>query len=146
MAAVICMLYCCPPCWRHKMKLLIYQSIYAPLLTWGHELWVVTERRRSWILATSDSYFNTYISVPCGLLISLNYYCVNNMHVIVFPFQNKLPVMLKHHSTPSCSLLIWLFSSYLDNTPLATYTKQFLVSSGSWMPKNLYNLSLCLSC
>ncbi|KAK3519394.1 hypothetical protein QTP70_027533 [Hemibagrus guttatus] len=29
-----------------KAKLLIYQSIYAPTLTYGHELWVMTERVR----------------------------------------------------------------------------------------------------
>jgi len=28
-----------------KMKLSIYRSIYIPTLTYGHELWVVTERR-----------------------------------------------------------------------------------------------------
>lgn len=27
-----------------KEKLSIYQSIYVPTLTYGHELWVVTER------------------------------------------------------------------------------------------------------
>ncbi|KAK3526805.1 hypothetical protein QTP70_033550 [Hemibagrus guttatus] len=30
-----------------KAKLLIYQSIYVPTLTYGHELWVMTERVRS---------------------------------------------------------------------------------------------------
>ncbi|KAK3509747.1 hypothetical protein QTP70_008379 [Hemibagrus guttatus] len=30
-----------------KAKLLIYQSIYVPTLTYGHELWVMTERIRS---------------------------------------------------------------------------------------------------
>lgn len=30
----------------------IYQSIYILTLTYGHELWVVTERMRSWTQAT----------------------------------------------------------------------------------------------
>ncbi|KAI3353426.1 hypothetical protein L3Q82_019953 [Scortum barcoo] len=30
-----------------KAKLLIYRSIYVPTLTYGHELWVMTERTRS---------------------------------------------------------------------------------------------------
>ncbi|KAK3544846.1 hypothetical protein QTP86_027521 [Hemibagrus guttatus] len=34
-----------------KAKLLIYQSIYVPTLTYGHELWVMTERVRSRIQA-----------------------------------------------------------------------------------------------
>jgi len=32
-----------------KAKLSIYRSIYVPSLTYGHEIWVVTERMRSWI-------------------------------------------------------------------------------------------------
>ncbi|KAK3509856.1 hypothetical protein QTP70_015863 [Hemibagrus guttatus] len=38
-----------------KAKLSIYQSIYAPALTYGHELWVMTERwaGASWYLATT---------------------------------------------------------------------------------------------
>ncbi|KAF7652554.1 hypothetical protein LDENG_00095270 [Lucifuga dentata] len=34
-----------------KARLSIYQSIYVPILTYGHELWVVTEKTRSWIQA-----------------------------------------------------------------------------------------------
>jgi len=34
-----------------KAKLLIYRSIYVPTLTYGHKLWVVTERTRLWIQA-----------------------------------------------------------------------------------------------
>ncbi|KAK3549788.1 hypothetical protein QTP86_008027 [Hemibagrus guttatus] len=34
-----------------KAKLSIYQSIYVPTLTYGHELWVMTERIRSRIQA-----------------------------------------------------------------------------------------------
>ena len=30
-----------------KAKLSIYQSIYIPTLTCGHELWIVTERKTS---------------------------------------------------------------------------------------------------
>ncbi|KAI3376768.1 hypothetical protein L3Q82_000370 [Scortum barcoo] len=37
-----------------RAKLLIYRSVYAPTLTYGHELWVVTERTRSWIQAASS--------------------------------------------------------------------------------------------
>ncbi|KAK3546788.1 hypothetical protein QTP86_001940 [Hemibagrus guttatus] len=39
-----------------KAKLLIYQSIYVPTLTYGHELWVMTERVRSWIQAAEMSF------------------------------------------------------------------------------------------
>jgi hypothetical protein len=34
-----------------KAKLSIYRSIYVPTLTYGHELWVMTERKRSRIQA-----------------------------------------------------------------------------------------------
>ena len=30
-----------------KAKLSLYQSIYVPALTYGHRLWIVTERMRS---------------------------------------------------------------------------------------------------
>ncbi|GAA6099878.1 uncharacterized protein LOC111191400, partial [Tachysurus ichikawai] len=39
-----------------KAKLSIYQSIYVPTLTYGHELWVMTERTRSWIQAAEMSF------------------------------------------------------------------------------------------
>ncbi|KAK3553558.1 hypothetical protein QTP70_004565 [Hemibagrus guttatus] len=39
-----------------KAKLSIYQSIYAPTLTHGHELWVMTERIRSRIQAAEMSF------------------------------------------------------------------------------------------
>ncbi|KAK3544435.1 hypothetical protein QTP86_012124 [Hemibagrus guttatus] len=39
-----------------KAKLLIYQSIYVPTLTYGHELWVMTERVRARIHATEMSF------------------------------------------------------------------------------------------
>ncbi|KAK3557834.1 hypothetical protein QTP86_003172 [Hemibagrus guttatus] len=39
-----------------KAKLSIYQSIYVPTLTYGHELWVMTERVRSWIQAAEMSF------------------------------------------------------------------------------------------
>ncbi|KAK3572533.1 hypothetical protein QTP86_034321, partial [Hemibagrus guttatus] len=39
-----------------KAKLSIYQSIYAPTLTYGHELWVMTERVRSRIQAAKMSF------------------------------------------------------------------------------------------
>lgn len=35
----------------HKVKLLIYSSVYVLTLTSGHELWVVTEQTRSRIQA-----------------------------------------------------------------------------------------------
>ncbi|KAK3553016.1 hypothetical protein QTP86_031158, partial [Hemibagrus guttatus] len=40
-----------------KAKLSNYQSIYVPTLTYGHELWVMTERVRSWIQAAEMSFF-----------------------------------------------------------------------------------------
>ncbi|XP_048857101.1 uncharacterized protein LOC125724452 [Brienomyrus brachyistius] len=39
-----------------KAKLSIYQSIYVPTLTYGHELWVVTERTRSRMQAAEMSF------------------------------------------------------------------------------------------
>ncbi|KAM4551690.1 putative transposon-derived protein F52C9.6 isoform 1-T3 [Odontesthes bonariensis] len=39
-----------------KAKLSIYRSIYVPILTYGHELWVVTERTRSRIQAAEMSF------------------------------------------------------------------------------------------
>ncbi|KAK3551381.1 hypothetical protein QTP70_016644 [Hemibagrus guttatus] len=41
-----------------KAKLSIYQSIYAPTLTYGHELWVMTERVRSPIQAAEMSFLH----------------------------------------------------------------------------------------
>lgn len=35
-------------------NLWVYQSISVPALTWGHELWVVTERMRSEMVRSSD--------------------------------------------------------------------------------------------
>ena len=40
-----------------KAKLSIYWSIYVPTLTYGHELWVVTERMRSRIQVAQMSFF-----------------------------------------------------------------------------------------
>ncbi len=39
-----------------KTKLSIYRSIYVPTLTYGHELWVMTERTRSRIQAAEMSF------------------------------------------------------------------------------------------
>ncbi len=39
-----------------KAKLSIYRSIYVPTLTYGHELWVMTERTRSRIQASKMSF------------------------------------------------------------------------------------------
>ncbi len=39
-----------------KAKLSIYQSIYMPTLTYGHELWVMTERTRSLIQVAEMSF------------------------------------------------------------------------------------------
>ena len=41
-----------------KAKLSIYQSIYVLTLTYGHELWVVTERMRSRIQAAKMSFLS----------------------------------------------------------------------------------------
>ena len=42
---------------REKAKLSIYWSIFAPTLTNGHELWVVTKRTRSRVQATAEISF-----------------------------------------------------------------------------------------
>ena len=39
-----------------KAKLSIYQSIFVPALTYGHELWVMTERTRSGVQAAEMSF------------------------------------------------------------------------------------------
>ncbi|KAI3358013.1 hypothetical protein L3Q82_003033 [Scortum barcoo] len=39
-----------------KVKLSIYWSVYGPTLTYGHELWVMTERTRSRIQAAEMSF------------------------------------------------------------------------------------------
>ena len=39
-----------------KAKLLIYQSIFIPALTYGHELWVVTEITRLRVQADEISF------------------------------------------------------------------------------------------
>ncbi|KAK3508726.1 hypothetical protein QTP70_004271 [Hemibagrus guttatus] len=41
-----------------KAKLSIYQSIYVPTLTYGHKLWVMTERVRSQIQAAKMSFLH----------------------------------------------------------------------------------------
>ncbi|KAI3351626.1 hypothetical protein L3Q82_020238 [Scortum barcoo] len=40
-----------------KAKLSIYRSIYVPTLTYGHELWVMTERTRSQLLTGGRNEF-----------------------------------------------------------------------------------------
>ncbi|KAK0142203.1 hypothetical protein N1851_020089 [Merluccius polli] len=42
-----------------KAKLSIYQSIFVPALTYGHELWVVPERTRSRVQAAEMSFLRT---------------------------------------------------------------------------------------
>ncbi|KAL1263714.1 hypothetical protein QQF64_006453, partial [Cirrhinus molitorella] len=44
-----------------KAKLSIYQSIYVPTLTYGHELWVMTERTRSRIQAAEMSFLRRVV-------------------------------------------------------------------------------------
>ncbi|KAK3564674.1 hypothetical protein QTP86_024821 [Hemibagrus guttatus] len=44
-----------------KAKLSIYQSIYVPTLTYGHELWVMTERVRSQIQAAEMSFLRRVV-------------------------------------------------------------------------------------
>ena len=70
-----------------KAKLSIYQSIYVPTLTYGHELWVVTERTRSRVQAKFKCYLYTgkssafgnsyillsmcYVEIDCILILTL---------------------------------------------------------------------------
>ncbi|KAK3510350.1 hypothetical protein QTP70_004939 [Hemibagrus guttatus] len=44
-----------------KAKLSIYQSIYVPTLTYGHELWDMTERTRSQIQAAEMSFLRRVV-------------------------------------------------------------------------------------
>ncbi|KAK3513744.1 hypothetical protein QTP70_028732 [Hemibagrus guttatus] len=48
-----------------KAKLSIYQSIYVPTLTYGHELWVMTEMIRSRIQAAKMSFLRRVVG--CSL-------------------------------------------------------------------------------
>ena len=41
-----------------KAKLSIYRSVYVPILTYGHELWVMTERMRSRVQAAKSILFS----------------------------------------------------------------------------------------
>ncbi|XP_061769787.1 uncharacterized protein LOC133560831 [Nerophis ophidion] len=41
-----------------KAKLAIYRSIYVPILTYGHELWVMTERTRSQVQVAEMSFLH----------------------------------------------------------------------------------------
>ena len=41
-----------------KARLSAYQSIFVPTLTYGHKLWVVTERTRSWVQAAEMSFLH----------------------------------------------------------------------------------------
>jgi len=36
-----------------KAKLSIYWSVYVPTLTYGHELWVATEKEQGWVAGLS---------------------------------------------------------------------------------------------
>ncbi|KAK3536250.1 hypothetical protein QTP86_000153 [Hemibagrus guttatus] len=47
-----------------KAKLSIYQSIYVPTLTYGHELWVMTKRVRSQIQAAKMSFLRRVAGAP----------------------------------------------------------------------------------
>ncbi|KAI3365255.1 hypothetical protein L3Q82_010343, partial [Scortum barcoo] len=47
-----------------KAKLSIYRSIYIPTLTYGHELWVMTERTRSRIQAAEMSFLRRVVGTP----------------------------------------------------------------------------------
>ena len=40
-----------------KAKLSIYWSIFVPTLTYGHEIWVVSKRMRSWIQVAEMGFF-----------------------------------------------------------------------------------------
>lgn len=46
----------CGHAWSLKLKLGIYQPIYAPALTFSLELWVMTERMKLQILAFEISF------------------------------------------------------------------------------------------
>ncbi|XP_061894160.1 solute carrier family 25 member 55a isoform X1 [Entelurus aequoreus] len=46
-----------------KAKLSIYRSIYVPILTYGHELWVMTERTRSRVQAAQMSFLRRVVGL-----------------------------------------------------------------------------------
>lgn len=42
-----------------ETKISVYQSVYFPVLTYGHYLWVVTERKESWIQVAKMSFLRS---------------------------------------------------------------------------------------
>ncbi|KAK0141060.1 hypothetical protein N1851_021942 [Merluccius polli] len=52
-----------------KAKLSIYQSIFVPALTYGHVLWVVTERTRSRVQAAEMSFLCKLGCLPDASLV-----------------------------------------------------------------------------
>lgn len=51
----------------NKPKLLIYQSVYSPTVTYSQELWVMTEKTRSWIQAAKMSFLRRdYVTISLG--------------------------------------------------------------------------------
>lgn len=59
LSTVIRLLFCSVAMTRElswKAKLLIYCSVYIPALTWGHELWIITDRTRPWTQRTETGF------------------------------------------------------------------------------------------
>lgn len=54
-----------------KAKFSIYWPVYVPTLTCGHELWVVTERTRSWIQAAEISFLRRVAGLSFSDTMSL---------------------------------------------------------------------------
>ncbi|KAK3541273.1 hypothetical protein QTP86_019410, partial [Hemibagrus guttatus] len=89
-----------------KAKLSIYQSIYVPTLTYGHELWVMTER----VALTLDTRPKTTFSTASG-----------HWQYQILPF--KAPVMFH-----------WLMDIVLKpHRPYAAYLDNVINHSSTWL-------------
>ena len=44
----------------------VEESMFVPTLTYGHELWVVTERTRSWVQVAEMSYLRRVAGLEIG--------------------------------------------------------------------------------
>ncbi|XDV31537.1 hypothetical protein PO909_002528 [Leuciscus waleckii] len=108
-----------------KAKLSIYQSIYVPTLTYGHELWVMTERTRSWIQAAEMSFLRRVAGRSLRDRVS------------------STPLMFTYQEI-SRGLSGKLISDYLDNLKIKTrsvclHQRSFLNPSGVTEDRTTHN-------
>ncbi|PWA27268.1 hypothetical protein CCH79_00018322 [Gambusia affinis] len=67
-----------------KARLSIHRSIYVPTLIYGHELWVMTERTRSWIQAAEMGFLQRVSGLALRDRSHNRFYCrMNNIKIRV---------------------------------------------------------------